>query len=117
MASNWPPRSCPGSPIVTDRLAPASREGGLYDEIEHAKDAALAAHLQRLAGAVGDGTVARLTQLVQTTVAPAITRGVLRRPPPGCRPSQCPARRVRSPAAPATRRNAGETTMLCRRGS
>jgi hypothetical protein len=66
------------------------RESGLYDEIEHAKDAALATHLQRLAGAVGDGTVARLTQLVQTTVAPAITRGVLRRPSPAVAPPSAP---------------------------
>jgi hypothetical protein len=66
------------------------RESGLYDEIEHAKHAALAAHLQRLAGAVGDGTVARLTQLVQTTVAPAITRGVLRRPSPAVAPPSAP---------------------------
>jgi hypothetical protein len=56
------------------------RESGLYDAIEGAKHAALATHLEALTAALGAPAVAGLTQLVETTVTPAISRGVITPP-------------------------------------
>jgi hypothetical protein len=58
------------------------KESGLYAEVEQQHAAALTAHLADLRKTIGAEPLARLTQVIQTTVRPAIQRTNTRPPQP-----------------------------------